>query len=61
MMSVAIFPVTTVRRWGRARHAAYRSVEALPRKDFSALPVCGGLRPSASQRELAKRRSAPED
>jgi hypothetical protein len=34
----------------RARHAAYLKSEALQRKDFSAVPVCGSVRPLASQR-----------
>jgi hypothetical protein len=35
----------------QARHAAYRTErQALQRKDFSAVPVCGSVRPLASQR-----------
>ena len=35
----------------RASHAAYlNESEALQRKDFTALPVCGSVRPLASQR-----------
>ncbi|TPG17334.1 hypothetical protein [Pedococcus bigeumensis] len=38
----------------RARHAAYLDEsEALRRKDFSAVPVCGSVRPLASQRAKA--------
>jgi hypothetical protein len=38
----------------RASHAAYLDEsEALQRKDFSALPVCGSVRPLASQRVQA--------
>ena len=38
----------------RASHAAYLiEPEALQRKDFSALPVCGSVRPLASQRVQA--------
>ena len=38
----------------RARRAAYLSEpEALQRKDFSAVPVCGSVRPLASQRVQA--------
>jgi hypothetical protein len=35
----------------RARQAAYlNGSEAVQRKDFSAVPVCGSVRPLASQR-----------
>ena len=38
----------------RARYAAYlNESEPLQRKDFSALPVCGSVRPLASQRAHA--------
>jgi len=55
MIHVAVAPRRTVVRWARARHTAYQVVpEALVRKDFSALPVCGSVRPSVSQRALAR-------
>jgi hypothetical protein len=35
----------------RASHAAYRMrLKPLQRKDFSVVPVCGSVRPLASQR-----------
>jgi hypothetical protein len=56
MIHVGVLPRRSVTRWVRARHAAYSSgAGPLPRKDFSVLPVCGSVRPSASQRELATR------
>ena len=55
MIHVAVAPQRTVVRWARARYTAYLVVpEALVRKDFSTLPVCGSVRPSASQRTLAR-------
>ena len=51
----AVVPRRTVVRWARARHTAYQVVpEAWVRKDFSTLPVCGSVRPSVSQRTLAR-------
>jgi hypothetical protein len=57
MIHVAVVPRRPLSRWGWARHAAYRTTapatsEALLRKDFSVLPVCGSVRPSVSQRGL---------
>lgn len=56
MIHVAVPPRRAVVRWALTRHTAYRDVtKPLVRKDFSALPVCGSVRPSASQRELGRR------
>jgi hypothetical protein len=56
MIHVAVLPRRHVALWTRTRRAAYRAVsEPLPRKDFSVLPVCGSVRPSASQRRLTER------
>ena len=56
MIHVAVPPRRAVVRWVLTRHTAYLGVAApLLHKDFSALPVCGSMRPSASQRELGRR------
>ncbi|WP_091787416.1 hypothetical protein [Pedococcus dokdonensis] len=62
MIHVGILPRHQLARWTRTRHAAYQrrtasgaQLEPLPRKDFSAIPVCGSVRPSSSQRRLADR------
>jgi hypothetical protein len=54
-MHVAVLPRTSVARWARSRRTAYLGAKPLSRKDFSAIPVCGAVRPSASQRQLAQR------
>lgn len=60
MIHVAVLPGSAVARWVRRRtttatSTAYRNVEPLARKDFSMVPVCGSVRPSASQRQLSQR------
>ncbi|KRF28982.1 hypothetical protein [Phycicoccus sp. Soil802] len=59
MIHVAVLPRSARARWARSRtatpgSAAYPSSEALPSKDFSIVPVCGSVRPSASQRRLSQ-------
>jgi len=50
------------RVWRGGHHRAHGAPEAVPEvrfKDLGALPVCGGsVRPAASQRTLASRRSS---
>lgn len=55
MIHVAALPRSAVARWARTRRAACQSTEPLPRKDFSIVPVCGSVRPSAGQRQLSQR------
>jgi hypothetical protein len=55
MIHVAVLPRGALARWARTRHAAYRSSAPLLPKDFSVVPVCGSVRPSASQRRLSQR------
>lgn len=61
MIHVGALPRHPLARWARTRHTAYPSstlspstAKPLARKDFSAIPVCGSVRPSASQRQLAQ-------
>ena len=59
MIHVAVLPRSAVARWARNRTAApgpaaYQSSKPLPRKDFSMVPVCGSVRPSAAQRRLTQ-------
>lgn len=68
MNHVGALPRPRLARWARTRHAAYRDEAvggapstSLPRKDFSAIPVCGAVRPAASQRELARSDSRRRD
>jgi len=45
-----------IRRHGGRRAPYLVEREALQRKDFSTVPVCGSVRPLASQRALLERR-----